>query len=161
MIVMAILAGSIIFAIGLSSLSASNAKKILLLAVLVLFFLEYLPASIPTTSIKAPQYIYALKDSPEDGGVIDLISSEPYAMYYQTIHEKPIVLGLISRTPKSVHEKDAVLMQLIQNHEYSTLHDYYGIRYLIADAKMEVHSDRLPIRLLFSDGKVKLYEFGA
>src|SRR5262249_26390819 len=46
-------------------------------------------------------YVTALAVVDGDGAVLDLVSPPAWMLYYQTIHEKPMALGYISRYPLS------------------------------------------------------------
>jgi hypothetical protein len=133
MSVMIILAASVIAAIGFRELLRNFPKyKFFILVLLGILIIETLPAPINGTKIEVPEYITALASLPNDGGVVDLVTNDAsLLMYYQTIHQKPIVFGYISRIPTSVDEKDKVLSEAIQNRDYCKLWDTYHIRYLI------------------------------
>ena len=70
------------------------------LAVAALLF-EYWPAPLPLTRIPVPAYVEALAAAPGEGGVVDLVDTPPLALYFQTVHHKPMALGYIARYPLS------------------------------------------------------------
>jgi hypothetical protein len=133
MSVMIILGASVIAAIGFQELLKHFQKyRFIVLALLGVLLIETLPKPIGGTPQDIPEYISVLAGLPNDGGVVDLITTDAsLQMYYQTIHNKPIVFGYLSRTPTSVSEKDTVLLETIKDRDYCKLWDTYHIRYLI------------------------------
>jgi len=79
------------------------------------------------------------------------------ALYYQTIHEKPMAFGYVSRIPTSVNRKDEELEQLIRQKQFILLYPDYNIRYLVIPADTDMVNECLSIRTLYQDTKVKLY----
>lgn len=131
MMVMVYLAAGIICAYGLSKLSQKTAKnKILIFLFLLVLFIDYFPSKIPVTQIIIPQSVNDLKKMPL-AGVVDLSSSPSEALYFQTIHEKPVSGGYIARLPASVVWRDLELFSLIDDQEYDVLCSKYNFRYIL------------------------------
>ncbi len=66
----------------------------------VFIFLEFLPLPRTLESTAYPQFYKDIQAARENFAVIDLPeSSDSYAMYYQTIHQKPMVGGYTARKP--------------------------------------------------------------
>ena len=65
------------------------------------------------------------------GAVIDLASNGPQALYYQTVHEKPLAFGYISRTPTSVDQADLALARLIVDGAWDDAVRTNGFRYVV------------------------------
>lgn len=161
MMVMVMLSASVICGMGYRMLFQKSAGKRLLAAILlIMLFIEYLPKPMPSSRVSIPGYVKVLKDLPDNKGVIDTVARKQLALYYQTIHEKPMAFGYVSRTPKSVREKDSQLRETIEIKEYIKLCCDYDIRYLITDAATDIASDHLSIEMLYHDSKVKLYYLG-
>jgi hypothetical protein len=132
MVVMLFLSGGVITAAGLKLLSAKKKTGPLTAGLIVaLWLIEYLPAAMPQTSAIVPQYVIELSKRPGSGGVLDLASHPPAALYYQTIHGKPLAFGYISRVQQSVIGKDTVLTTIVQDQDYKRLCSDYGIRYVV------------------------------
>jgi len=134
MVVMAILAASVLAALGFGELLrhqrwsvGSVAFVAMLLAVLVF---EYLPGPFPARENPLPDFVRELKKLP-DGAIYDARSSKFHALYYQTIHQRPMAFGYISRVPKSVDAKSTELRQVFEMGDYEKLYREYGFRYLI------------------------------
>jgi hypothetical protein len=164
MVVMVSLGASVIAAIGLQELLRRFQKnKIFIFALLGLLVIETLPSPINGIKIEVPEYITALAGLPNDGGVADLlVSDEGLSLYYQTIHQKPIVFGYLSRIPESVYQQDRALSAILQNREYCTLWDTYHIRYIITFDT--IPTDELQpyvsIRIVFTKADLKIYRIG-
>jgi hypothetical protein len=101
-----------------------------------------------------------LKDLPDTKGIVDTTTKPTLALYYQTIHEKPMAFGYISRIPGSVNRKDQELRQVIRDKQYILLYRDYNIRYLVTDADTDIVTKHPSIRMLYHDTKVKLYDLG-
>jgi hypothetical protein len=128
---------------------------------LVMLFIEYLPRPIPASKVVIPRYINFLKDLPDSKGIVDTTVRHGLALYYQTIHEKPMAFGHVSRIPASVNRKDQKLRQVIRDKQYILLYRDYNIRYLVTDADTDILTKYPSIRMLYHDAKVKLYDLAA
>lgn len=132
MMVMVYLAAGIICAYGISKISMKSAiNKILILLFLFVLFIEYFPFPMPVTKINIPQYITSLKYMPEAGSV-DNSSSPSEALYFQTIHGKPLAYGYLARIPTSVILKDMNINSLIVDQKYDVLCRQYGLKYFVS-----------------------------
>src|SRR4030042_1329903 len=139
MMVMVMLSASVISAIGLCMLfrRLNPARSLLIGAILgALLLVDTLPRSIPSSRITVPEYINLLKNLPDNGGIIDIINPEPIKLYYQTIHEKPMGDGYISRYPTSVYKEYIKKFQAIQTYEYTRLLVEYNICYLLTSSNI-------------------------
>ncbi len=161
MMVMVMLSASVICAAGFKTLFKTPGGKVVSLILLVMLFLEYMPRPMPATRIHMPGYIEILKDSANGRGVIDTVTRLNLAAYYQTIHEKPIAFSDVARIPKSVLEKDNELRELLQKRDFGRLYHDYNFKYLIAGADAGILDDDQSIKMIYNDGKVRLYDLGA
>ncbi|HSG43134.1 MAG TPA: hypothetical protein VLA72_08255, partial [Anaerolineales bacterium] len=86
MVIMVTLAASVLCAMAVKILVGNFPQKILFTSFLVvLLFVEYLPAPLPLTSTDMPNYVAALDDLPNEGGVLDLAAPTKHLqLYYQT-----------------------------------------------------------------------------
>lgn len=162
MVVMTILSGSVVSAMGFKALFlGSRLKKLLAALLLVIIFVEYLPDHLPSSILTVPEYVYVLKDLPY-GGVLDRFTKPPaLRLFYQTIHDKPLAFVKIARLPTSVWIRDQELRKAIQSHDYATLCRDYNLRYLVADPATGLNLEYPWIRLIYQDHEVKLYDLGA
>jgi len=123
-------------------------------AVVALIVFEYWPKPIPLTRIEPPDYVQALRGQSGAGGVIDSVSTPSEALYYQTIHEKPLAFGDIARTPQSVWDGDVRIVQLFDTGQWERLRQAYGFRYLILRSPPE----SLSLTLVFRGQDASLFE---
>ena len=162
MMVMTMLSAGVISAMGFKVLfRESRGKRLLVGLLLMTIIIEYLPKPIPASKIAIPPYVNFLKDLPDTKGIVDTTAEPRLALYYQTIHEKPMAFGHVSRIPASVNVKDQKLRQLIRDKQYVSLYRDYNIRYLVTDADTDILAEYPSIRMLYHDSKVKLYDLGA
>jgi len=95
-----------------------------------LWAFESYPKPLPITEPVIPPYVKTLRDLP-DGAVIDQVSSFTWALYYQTVFQKKISGGYISRVPASVARQDATLSDLINTQQWGRIFCELGFSYLI------------------------------
>jgi len=122
-----------------------------------------LPAPLPATRVDVPGYITALAGLPNDGGVVDLVTKNPtYALYYQTIHGKPVAFGYISRVPTSVTNEDYTLTQAIKKQDYGELWDTYHIRYIVTQDALQtlVSQPYISVELVSDQNNIRIYRLG-
>lgn len=111
-----------------------------------------------STRANVPAYVEALKKLPGTEGVIDQVANPPYALYYQTIHEKPMALGYIARVPGSVERRNGRIAQLITDREWGVLSRSYHFRYLVAAGPPLKSSPKGGVKIVFDDGTIRIYE---
>ncbi|MFQ6099792.1 MAG: hypothetical protein ACE5OS_00955 [Anaerolineae bacterium] len=72
---------------------------------LVLF--EFLPWPFPTTPVNVPQFYEQLRQDPDTFALADVpvrqLELRRLSMFYQTVHQKPIVGGIVARTPPGAY----------------------------------------------------------
>jgi len=161
MMIISTLAASVLCALGLAQASKGSLGE-QVFAALVIFALvvEYLPKPRVTSALRVPEFVSILKAQPRNGAVLDTVSKPFQTMYHQTVHEKPMALAfsVLSRTPRSVAMEGEEVKRLIENGDYIKLRTEYHIRYLVTDAANDLERENGPVRTLFMDSKVKLYE---
>jgi hypothetical protein len=156
MVSMAILAASIIAAVGFAELLNRKRTSAVFVAIflLVLVF-EYLPGPIPARENPLPEFVKQLKNLPE-GAVYDARDTKFHALYYQTAHQKPMAYGYIARVTQSVDAKSQELRRAFEMGDYERLAREYGFRYLILPGNMNrVAALGSP---LFHDGDAQIYD---
>ena len=138
MVSMAILAASVLVAVGFADLL--NRKRFDLVVVtllLVVLVFEYLPGPLPARENPLPDFVRELRKLP-DGAIYDVRSSKFHSMYYQTIHQRPMAFGYISRPSSSVDAKSKELRSVFETGDYGRLYREYGFRYLILPREMNL-----------------------
>jgi hypothetical protein len=158
MVVMVSLSASVVSAMAFAMIQKLSRGKEFIFLILFLLFVETLPASLPVTSTAIPDYVTALADLPNDGGVIDKAASTKYLqLYYQTQHRKPMVFGYVARTPSSIVEKEKGLVRAINRGEYVKLWDEYQVRYIVTTDVIEYENPVVSLELVYQDGDVNIY----
>ncbi|HSX53110.1 MAG TPA: hypothetical protein VLF90_01945 [Patescibacteria group bacterium] len=159
MMIMVIFASAIISAMVLSKINLKQRKgQILMAAFTLLLIFELWPAPLPNnTGIHAP-YVYALSKLPATGGVLDNAAiSETTQLYDQTISNKPMVLGYISRTPLSVTAKDNQLIASLNSPKgYQQLCAVYKVRYYTTPAYRPLEGVSFPV--VYRDSNSLIYD---
>ena len=178
MMIMVILCAAILAAFSFAWLLAKpDRKTVAVVALLGLMALEHFPAAMPAIRMETPPWVRAIKALPKGLGVIDTKSSMTPSLYYQTIHEKPLAGGYVSRIPRNVLEKEIDIAKALRNGEFYTLRCRYNIGYWVTDATgkqeasptgydirywahahdlMGLH-DHPKIELIFEDAQVKIF----
>jgi len=137
MVSMAILAASVLVAIGFAELPRSRRSRIPVVILLLVLVFEYLPGPLPARENPLPDFVRELKKLP-DGAVYDVRSSKFHALYYQTIHQRPMAFGYISRPTRTVDAKSTELRRTFETGDYEKLYVEYGFRYLILPRHMNL-----------------------
>jgi hypothetical protein len=161
MMVMVILSVSLIAGIGFKLLFQESARKrywVVLILGILLF--EYLPKRIPASQMVVPDYVAFLQQLPPNSSVMDTLSRPCFALYYQTVHEKPMAYGYVARIPQSVREQEHALKQLVRKEDYYTLHADYGFQYFVTRADQKVAATTRSMKLLYGDQEANVYELG-
>lgn len=157
MMVMVFLASAIISAFSLKLLfQGSKPERALALALICLLVVEYLPQPISTSKVPVPGYVNAIAVAPGNGGVLDTISDATAALFYQTLHERPLALGYLARVPASVDRKDHHLEELIQDERFDRLWPDYRLRYVVASPR--ILGDWPDTKTIWSDGQVGIFD---
>jgi hypothetical protein len=160
MMIVSTLAASVLCAVGFAkAFRGGRRERVFAALAIVALLVEYLPKSRISSAVPVPGFVSILKAQPGNGAVLDTVSDPFQTMYYQIVHEKPLVFGLLSRTPQSVATKDEEIKRLIENADYVKLYDEYKIRYLVMGAATDLEEND-SIRTIFEDSKVRLYELG-
>jgi len=159
MVVMVTLSASVLSAMAVKILIKNLPKQTVFLSfVIILLFVEFIPVSLPMTPTDMPNYVTALAELPNDGGVLDLAAPTKYAqLYYQTQHRKPMIFGYVARTPSSVAEKEKGLVRAINRGEYVRLWDEYQVRYIVTESIIEYENPFVVLELVYQDDYVNIY----
>jgi hypothetical protein len=128
-IVVSYLALAVLAAITSAEWRRTSGHALLILVVVTLAIAaDYLPAPFPLIALDRPAIYETLRDRPERGAVCELPlglrdgfgergSFDTRAFFYQTIHQRPLVGGYISRLPRAVvaaYESDPLLAGLLR-----------------------------------------------
>ena len=132
MMVIVMLCSAVISAMALDQLFRGVRGMTVFAGVLMLvMFVEFLPKTIRPLKVDLPSYVEELKSLPP-GAVIDAAAPDTYhAMYYQTVHEKPIPVGKVARIPDSVFKQSAQVLTYVRQGDLGRLNREYGFRYIV------------------------------
>jgi hypothetical protein len=131
--------------------------------VLVFLAIEYVPRPIPATSPDVPAYVARLQSIGGPGGLLDLVSGyaedRPFgsvtgsgiALYYQTIHQRPMASGYLARVPSSAWAMLLRQKDLVDEGAYGSLCREYGFRYLVVPSDSAALDTLSAARLLLFD----------
>ncbi len=170
MMVMVHLASAVMAAGGIHALlhSTMRWRRALVAAVIGVVMLDLLPTPLGMTRREVPRYVEELKRLP-DGAVLDLASAAPQALFYQTVHEKPMLFGYISRWPRSVYDADQAIVRDILEGRWDQLAREYRVKYVVKRAHaaemlvQNLNGAPLPeidvSRRVYQDGDVSIYQF--
>jgi hypothetical protein len=159
MMVMVMLFAGIIFSVGYHHFFSGKTLRFWFPALLlIILFLEYLPKKLPETRVNVPKYIKMLKNLPDGKGVIDDVSDQFTSLYFQTIHEKPISKGYISRLPVLVSKREARIVELFRMREFELLFRRYRFRYILTRKRFLRSRNQIPVKILYNDGEIRLYD---
>lgn len=158
MVVMITLFAAVLGAMAITVLLKASRGKVFAALIVALLIFESLPTSLPATPTSMPEYITALENLPNDGGVLDQAAPTKYIqLYYQTGHRKPVAFGYIARTPSSVAEKEAGLRRAINKEDYAALWNTYHIRYIVTKDLIEYDNPFVSVGLVYQDDEVNIY----
>lgn len=170
LMVMVQLVAAVMAAAGVRALLASGSRWRygILGCWLALFAVDFLPYPMATSRPRAPGYVTELARLP-DGAVLDLASDAARTLWYQSIHQKPIAFGYISRLPSSVDRSDQALAGVIAEGAWERVARDYHFRYIVwRERAAELMVRGLngialaaidPARRIYSDDGVSIYEF--
>jgi len=159
MMVMVMLSAAVLSAFALKLLLGGSRHQQAFALLLIAFgFIEYLPQPIPTSRVEIPEYVQELKALPNEGGVLDTAAKPSESLFYQTIHEKPLAFGYLSRLPTSVAAKDHQLEQTIRDQRLDRLARDYDLKYMVTMDSFETLRTWPGAKLLWSDGRLGLFD---
>ncbi len=163
MMVMVTLAASVLVAMGFKLLlSGSGARRIVPVLLVALMAVEFVPKPLPASALTVPPYVRVLAGLKDDGGkgVLDTVANKTMVLYYQTVHQKPIALGYVSRLPKSVADIDYQLTTVFEERDYAKLRNVFGIRYVVVQPSFQVTSTTIPVKLIYQGPDARVYDLG-
>lgn len=120
---------------------------------IIIMVIEFWPAPNYLTSNHYADYAYVLKNLPP-GNVIDLsVSNQNMILYQQTLHEKPLAYGSISRTPMSIQNQNDSITSMLNANQFEALNSKLDFRYLVTPA-----TTTLPLEVVYKDATATIYQ---
>jgi hypothetical protein len=160
MIVMTTLSLAVIFGAGLSVLLRSRRGRWIAAPILLaLVCIEYLPGNLPESRMTTPGYIQALLSLHDHAPIVNMVDGpgmSSLGLYYQTLIDRPMAFGYISRTPTSVDRKDSLLDARIVETRTDILYRKYGFRYLVVPVTASFPFERT----VYQDANARIYQLG-
>lgn len=152
-----LIAAIVLVAYLLSKLNVKKRKGLVLAAVFVgVMFVDIYPTRLPLTDIPTSKYVTFLRDQPH-GAVLDNAAvSEPQQLRNQTIHEKPMAFGYVTRLPESVAKKDFQIFADIEEYRYNELCSEHKIRYITVPPARPLQDTTFPI--IYQDQEAIVYD---
>ncbi len=156
-ILISLIATIVIVSFMLTKLDLSTRKgRLLLLLFLAISTIELLPAALPLTPPTTRAYVDRLRTLPY-GAVIDngaLSSSEQ--LYNQTVHDKPMAFGYVSREPLSVSNKSFLIFADLEQGRLDNICKVHRIRYITTPASRPLKT-QFPV--IYDDNETLIYDF--
>lgn len=155
-ILIALIAAIIIGSYLLSRMNLSGQRgKVLLGLFILVSLIDLWPRPLPLTSTRYQAYVNFLKDRPWGAVVDNGALSGTEQLYNQTLHGKPISFGYVTRTPKSVEEKDFHIFAAIEQGHIDTLCKEHQIRYFTTPLKRPL-ATAAPV--IYKDARTLIYD---
>ena len=164
---------------GILKRTSRNRAALIVIALSGIVLLEYWSWPFPTTQPEVPSFYHQLAAQPDNFAIVDVPISNDLSkqhMYYQTVHEKPIVTGHVSRPPQHAYDfitSSGLLHEMWQGQEtgstgnpvldLKSLEDA-NVRYLIAhrdslaEEELETLDSYLSRPPFFSDDRLIVYQ---
>lgn len=163
MVVIATLSAAVIVSLVVKKLWLDPVRRRLvgwLLLPLMLF--EYLPSPLPLTAVDAPAYVCYLATTAPSGALYDMVTPPAKSMYYQTIHERQIPRGWVSREPMRVRQFMERVHAAAAEYRWDRLRDVYDYRFvLVPNAVIASNASAyVGLQIGFADPEWTLYDLG-
>lgn len=151
------IAAIVIASYVLTLINLKRRKGQLLLGLFVLFSLfELWPGQLPMAVGTPRPYVTKLTQLPY-GAVIDngAVSSSQQ-LFNQTVHEKPIAFGYVTRIPKDVDEKNFHIFAALEQGRHQDICRLYKIRY-VTEPVFRPLKTKFPV--IYNDNDTLIYDF--
>ncbi len=159
--VMAGLSVALLAGLGVEVLRKRGRTRILA-GLLVLGFVESLPAGLPNTPTPEPSIFRRMRDLPRGYGVLDLSSTVQGAWqrYYQTKFELPTMSGLSSRLPQAVVDATGQIESVARRGELQGLCQDSGFRYVVLAGMDAVPGELAGRRPVLEGDGLRVFDLG-
>lgn len=159
MFVMVTLASAVIAATVIAKLQLRRPFGIVAMALLsLIFFVDVRPRPMPLTAPFSLAYATVLKQLPisPQAGIVDYGAKDgPAALLAQTIHERPMAFGYLTRTPISTENKNFNIYAAIEQGRQDELCPTYHLRYMVAH---KYYDNGLPIIYQDPNSDIHIYD---
>lgn len=145
----------VLVALGSTVLLKQRWGKVVGVFLLAIYLLEVWPSPLPVTGVAVGPVVERIAGMEETGGLLDVSTK---SMYWQTIHEKPQMLGYISRLPESNRKRYEAMMEAYRLKDLDRLCQEFEVEYLLEDIEKALS---WPARtLVMSDDETGLIDVG-
>jgi hypothetical protein len=158
-ILIVLIAGIVIVSYVLSRLNLKTVRGVVLLFIFVVVsMIDLRPIKLPLTNPQeySQDYVYVLKDLPYGAVLDDGARSGAEQLFHQTIHEKPMVFGYVTRTPQSVETKSFLIYADIAEGRPERLCSIHKLRYYTTPAFRPMKFGNFPV--IYNDGNTLIYD---
>lgn len=154
--VIAALALSILMSMGIASLwqRRDRISRWGLVAFAILMATDLAPVHLPTTPAFYPAWTAALRDLPLKGAVISQVDDRCLELYYQTLYNRPMAFGYISRAPASVLLRNRHIVALARAGNFAALRHDFGFVYVV----LRLRDAERGLQIVYSDARVVIQQ---
>src|SRR5262249_25022839 len=161
--ILALIAASIIVAYGFKLMFETYADRrwvapLIVIFALVVMVVDQMPIPLPTINPPIPRYVEVLRDLPSNGAVLDGVTDDASALYYQIVHQKPITFSYTSRVTQSLGQLARDLKQLLKDEHYERLCPDYGFSYLVVPSSADVTGKVPSAQAVYTDSQLTVYD---
>jgi len=152
------LAVSVLASVGVAAICNRHhwTSAVVICAFVIWMVIDLWPIPFAYTPVIYPPWTTALRNLPLKGAVMSrAYNNNPCAeLYCQTLYDRPMAFGYISRVPTSVTQNDDLILGCAQNGAFAALRHDFGFVYLVLRKDM-----RLPnLPIVYSDDTVVIEE---
>jgi hypothetical protein len=150
------LALSILLSLGIASLWRRQDRRstIIITIFAIIMAIDLWPIQLPTTPVFHPAWTTVLRNLPLKGPIISQVDDRCLQLYYQTLHERPMAFGYISRSPASVDRNDRQIVALARAGNFAALRHDLGFVYVVVPRSREFPE----LHTVYSDDTVAIQE---
>jgi len=137
--------------------------------IVLLILIENLSIPFPVTQINVPDFYYQMANDTEQYTILD-VPMHPELLYFQIIHQKPMIGGYVSRMPHNRHDflrHEPIIQNLYFDHPYEEIQNpgeiftQHNIKYVILheDKHLDYVQNVLELELVY-DKEMKVFDTG-
>lgn len=156
MMVMVTLGSAVIVSLVLAKVRLGEWKGRTLVGLfLVVFFFEMWPRPLPLTPATYPHYVNVLKSLPPGAVLDEAATSASLQLYNQTLDDRAMPFGYVSRQPKNLDTKEFPLFAYDQQGKFDLFCPQFKVRYLTTPAN-KPRNTNFPI--VYRDNQAIIYD---
>lgn len=130
-VLVSLIAAIVIVSYALTKINTNTRKGQVLMVVFVgVSIIDLYPKPLPVTYSETKKYVTILKYLPKGAVIDNAAKSGGEQLYNQTVHEKPMAFGYVTRLPQSVDQKSFLIFAALEEHRHEELCQKYRVRYV-------------------------------